>query len=237
MFRYIPEVVGQYNVSFTFGGMTLTSADTAITANIGDIWLSSSATCTFYAQEEPLANFPDSYPMPTEYWTRPIYGENPYWFTISSDWLGTGAPVNSETGYGVISGTGGTSSAIQRYPGDAVGSLTSHVMWTKSLQFGGVVGGDNYETQGDTYFEGSAYNQRFQNPLIVSGRLIYREPVSFTGSNSGDTVCVDLRTGEEIWRSSTMPTLSFVYIPNVQNPNQHGSLPTNVMHKQLCSSL
>jgi hypothetical protein len=210
MFRYTPTIVGQYNVTFEFGGMTLTSADTATQASIGDVYLPSTGNCTFYAQEEPIFNFPDSYPLPTEYWTRPIYGENPGWYTISSNWLGTGSPVNSETGYGVISGTG-MQSGIQRYPGDAVGSKTSHVMWTKSLQSGGVVGGDTFEIEGQTYFEGSAY--------------INREPLNFASGNGGDTVCVDLQTGDEKWRSTTMPSLSFAYVPDVQNPNQHGVFP------------
>jgi hypothetical protein len=226
MFRYTPTIVGQHNVTFTFGGMTLTASEVTspTSASIGDIWLPSTATCTFYAQEEPLSTFPDSYPLPTEYWTRPIYGENPGWYSISSNWLGTGSPVNSETGYGTISGTG-SQSVIQRYPGDAVGSKTSHVMWTKPLQSGGVVGGDDYEVLGQTYFEGSAYINRFQNPIIVAGMLIYREPLNFASAGGGDTVCVDLQTGQENWRSTTMPTISFAYIPDVQNPNQHGVFP------------
>ncbi|MDR1992148.1 MAG: PQQ-like beta-propeller repeat protein [Nitrososphaerota archaeon] len=224
MFRFTPDVEGQYNVTFTFGGMTLTSADTGTTANIGDVYLPSTATCTFYAQAEPIANFPDSYPLPTEYWTRPIYGENPGWFKISSSWLGTGAPVNSKTGYGTISGTGGQS-VIQRYPGDAIGPKTGHVMWTKPMQSGGVVGGDNYDVEGQTFFEGSAYINRFQNPIIVAGMLIYREPLNFASASGGDTVCVDLTTGKENWRSTTMPAISFAYMPDMQNPNQHGVFP------------
>ncbi len=221
MFKYTPTVVGQYNITFTFGGMTLTSADTGSSQSIGDVYLSSTATCTFYATEEQISNFPDSYPLPTEYWSRPIYGENPGWFSISSNWLGTGAPVISATGSGLLTGTT-TQSAIQRYPGDAIGSLTSHVMWTKQVQSGGVVGGETYQTAGDTYFEGSAYINRFQNPIIVAGMLIYKEPLNFASATGGDTVCVDLSTGLEKWRSTTMPAISFAYVPDVQNPNQHG---------------
>jgi hypothetical protein len=224
MFKYTPTIVGQYNVTFKFGGMTLTSADTASAANIGDVYLPSTATCTFYAQDEPLSNYPDSYPLPTEYWTRPIYGENPGWYTISSNWLGTGSPVISATGSGQMTGTS-TQSAIQRYPGDAVGSLTSHIMWTKPLQAGGVVGGNTYEIPGDTYFEGSAYVNRFQNPIIVAGMLVYKDPLSFSSASGGDTVCVDLRTGKEQWRNPTMPAISFAYVADVQNPNQHGVFP------------
>ena len=227
MFSITPTIVGQYNLTFTFGGMTITAADTSTAANIGDIYLPSTATCTFYAQEDPIPTFPSSYDFPTEYWSRPIYGENPGWFKISSNWLGTGSPVNSNTGYGVISGTGGQS-AIQRYPGDAVGSKTGHVMWTKPVQSGGVVGGDNYEIEGQTFFEGSAYINRFQNPIIVAGMLIYKEPLNFASATGGDTVCVDISTGKELWRNPTMPQLSFGCMPDVQNPNQHGVFPPMV---------
>ncbi len=111
------------------------------------------------------------------------------------------------------------------FPGDAVGPLTGHVMWTKPLQSGGVVGGNNFAIQGDTYFEGSAYQQRFTNPIIIDGKLYYTEPVSFSGPNSGPTDCVDLQTGRLIWSRTDVPALSFGYIYDVQDPNQHGVYP------------
>jgi hypothetical protein len=98
-------------------------------------------------------------------------------------------------------------------------------MWTKPLQSGGVVGGNKYLTQGDTYFEGSAYQQRYANPIIVDGKLIYTQPLSFSGPSSGPTVCVDLRTGQQLWSSTAIPLLSFAYIYDVQDPNQHGVFP------------
>ena len=224
MFSIVPEIVGQYNLTFTFGGMTITSSDTSSSSSIGDVYLASTANCTFYAQQEPIPEYPNSYPLPTEYWTRPIYGENPDWFKISSNWLGTGAPVNSNTGYGVISGTN-SRSEIQRYPGDAVGSKTGHVMWTKPLQSGGVVGGETYEVDGQTFFEGSAYVNRFENPIIVAGMLIYKEPLSFSSASGGDTVCVEISSGKELWRNPSIPLLSFGNMRDVQDANQHGVYP------------
>ncbi|MCJ7560977.1 hypothetical protein MUO79_10240, partial [Candidatus Bathyarchaeota archaeon] len=102
-------------------------------------------------------------------------------------------------------------------------------MWTKPIQSGGVVGGNNFAVQGDTYFEGSAYNQRYTNVIIVNGRIYYREPISFQVSffagATGPTKCVDLRTGEVIWSRTDLPSLSFAYIYDVQDPNQHGVYP------------
>ena len=225
-FRFTPDVVGVWNITFKYGGQTQHyPTDTGSTANDGDIYLPSEASCTLTVTEEPATpSFPDSYPLPTEYWTRPIYGENQFWFSIASDWLGIGSPVMSDLSSGTISGIPTGGSFLQKYPGDAVGPLTSHVMWTKPVQEGGVVGGNRFETIGATYMEGSAYNNRLQNPIIVYGRLFYREPLSYSGSG-GDSVCVDLRSGQEIWRRSDLPSISFAYIYDVQSVNQHGTYP------------
>lgn len=225
--QFTPVEVGTYNITFNYGGQTLAigGVDQPVgSANLGDIYLPSSATTTLVVQQDPIATYPDSYPLPTEYWTRPIYGENPYWWAISSNWLGTGSPVNSAVSAGTITGIG-MSSLVQRYPGDAVGSQTSHIMWTKPIQSGGVVGGNNFVTQGDTYFEGSAYSQRYTNPIIVNGHLYYNPPLSFRGSNAGPTTCVDLSTGEVIWQRSDVPAISFAFIWDLQTGNQHGVWP------------
>ena len=98
-------------------------------------------------------------------------------------------------------------------------------MWTKPLQSGGVVGGNNFVIQGDTYFEGSAYNNRYTNPIIIDGKLYYTEPISFGGATRGPTDCVDLRTGKLIWSRTDVPALAFGYIYDVQDINQKGVYP------------
>ena len=93
---------------------------------------------------------------------------------------------------------------------------------------GGVVGGTistQEDLNGNTWFEGSAYNQRYANPIIVAGMLIYNPPVSYTGSNSGPTTCVDLQTGEVLWSRSDVPAISFASIYDVEDPQQHGVYP------------
>jgi hypothetical protein len=178
---------------------------------IGDTYEASSASATLTVQQAPVGIYPPT-PLPTRFWTRPIYGENTNWYTISSNWLGS--PWGTNQGYG------------SDFPGDAIGPQTSHVMWTKPLQSGGVVGGTiNTSILGDTYFEGSAYNNRYDNPIILDGMLYYTEPISFGGATSGPTVCVNLQTGQQVWSSSSIPALSFGYIYDVQDPNQHGVYP------------
>jgi len=221
-YTFTPTMVGTYMLTFDFPGQTITNSNgSPISVAINDTYLPSQATATLTVQQDPITGYPDSYPLPQEYWARPIYGENPGWWTISSNWLGTGQP-----GYGGFTSSfnlGGNGAMF--YPGDAVGPLTSHIMWTKMMQTGGIVGGNNFGIQGNAYFEGSAYNQRYQNPIVINGKIYYNEPISFTGSNAGPLNCVDLRTGQLIWSRSDLPTMSFALIWDHEDPNQHGVFP------------
>jgi len=214
---YTPDQIGTYTFDFEYPGQTYTWDDPTVDFFTGmalpneytnDTYLASSATTTLTVQEDPISVI-HSTPLPTEYWTRPIYGENSEWYSISSNWLGTGSPL-----IGTLN---------NRYVAGAVGSQTSHIMWTTSLQSGGVVGGTPATSvQGNTYFEGTAYLQRYTNPIIVAGKLYYTEPVSYAGTTSGPTVCVDLQTGEVIWSRTDVPVLSFAYIYDYQDMNYHG---------------
>ncbi len=218
-FRFTPLQVGTYKLDFTFPGQAVNSySHDPASAYINDTFLPSSYSSTLTVQQAPIPTTvtPEPPTFPTEYWTRPIYGENTNWWSVSSNWLGSGI-----VGYGSMPGPN-----EQMFPGDAVGPQTSHIMWTKPLQSGGIVGGDKFPIQGNTWFEGSAYNQRFVNPIIVSGKLYYTEPVSFTGTNAGPTDCVDLRTGQLIWSRNDVPAISFAYVYDLEDPQQHGVFPT-----------
>ncbi len=218
-----PDQVGTYRFTFDFPGQVYGANGNGYEKSsiVGDSYSPSSATTTLTVQQEPIPAAKGSTPLPVQYWAHPIYGEGTDWWSISSDWLGTGSPVPA--GY--------TSTTL--YHGDAVGPLTSHVMWTKPLQFGGVVSGNPFVAGGSTpgdggvqgaqYFEGTAYLPRFSNPIIISGYLYYTEVVSFTGPSSGPTDCVDLRTGQVLWSRSDVPALSFGYIYNLWNGEQHGT--------------
>jgi hypothetical protein len=215
-YAFTPNAVGNYTFTFTFPGQLYTFTTPVQESGAGspvgpnqytnDTYLPSSATTTLTVQKTPITAL-SSAPLPTEYWTRPIYGENTNWWTISSNWLGTGSPQLNTN-----------------YVSDAVGSQTGHIMWTKPLQSGGVAGGNEFVIQGDTYYEGSIM-YRFANPIIMDGMLYYTEPVSYNGGSSGPTVCVNLQTGQQIWSSTTIPALSFGYIYDFQGINQHGVYP------------
>ncbi len=229
LYDFTPDTLGTYTLNFTFPGQVYGANGDGYSGSvlIGDYYEPSSATTTLTVQSTPIPNAITSEPLPTNYWTEPIYGENTNWYTLSSNWLGqspsifgAGAPVPAHY----------TTSSI--YHGDAVGPLTSHIMWTKPIMAGGVVGGNLFPSSpGVGYYEGSAYQPRFYNPIIMNGILYYTEAISFTGSNSffsgasGPTVAVDLRTGEVLWSNPNMPEPSFGYIYNVEDPDQHGVFP------------
>jgi outer membrane protein assembly factor BamB len=213
-YAFTPTQTGTYNLYFDFPGQNVTDYPHLPTTDyLNDYFMPSSANTTLTVTEEQISYLPLA-PLPTEYWTRPIYGENTFWFTVASNWLGSGAP-----GYGGMIGPN-----QRQFTDSAIGSQTNHIMWTKEVQPGGVVGDDNFENKGNTYFEGTAYAQRFTNPIIVYGRIYYKEPLSFS-ANGGDTVCVDLRTGEEVWRRSDVPALSFAFIYDLGTPNYRGVYP------------
>jgi hypothetical protein len=212
-YSFTPSQVGTYTLAFSFPGQYVnTTSHLAGSTNENDYYLPSNATTTLTVQEEAIKTV-DLLPLPTEYWTRPIYGENIYWYSISSNWLGTGS-----AGYGT--GAAGCNAP----PGNPIGPETSHVMWTYPLDFGGITGGTIPEA-GSTNFEGSAYNGRFTNTIIMNGYMYYTKPVTFTGLTAGETVCQDLRTGKIIWSSHVIPAISFGYIYDLDNPNQHGVYP------------
>jgi outer membrane protein assembly factor BamB len=203
---YTPNKVGEYTFLFEFPEQVYTWSGNYQ----NDTYLASSATTTLTVQEEPIVTI-YSYPLPAEYWTRPIYGENTDWWSISSNWLGTGSPEFRSFNFAYNVAFSG-----------AVGSQTAHVMWTRPLQTGGVVGDDDLLVPGDTYFEGTAYSMRWGNPIIMAGKLFYKEPLGAWGSQSGPTICVDLRTGELLWSRTDVPNPTFGYIYSYQTMDYHG---------------
>ena len=212
---YTPGQVGDYVLKFDYAGQTYTWG--GIFQN--DTFSPASKTATLTVQDEPIPDPISSYPLPTEYWTRPIEGQNTDWWSISSNWL-SGAY---------------TANYIQK---DGAAPNTPHIMWTKPVQDGGVVGGSiTTALDGDTYYSGQAYNTRTNNPIIMHGRLYYELPYGNSGGGGG-WMCVDLRTGEEIWFDPTMgasggnPEPDFGYLYDLHYENQHGTIGNGMLIAQ-----
>ncbi len=211
---YIPDQAGIYEFVFSYPDQEYTWSG----SYQGDIYLgATSKTVYLTVTEEPLPDPITSYPLPTEYWTRPIEGENTDWWTISSHWLGYTHP-----------------SIVKMYQPDGAAPNSAHIMWTKPIDDGGVLGGSNVGIEGNVFYSGPAYNPRFAAPIIMNGRLFYELPL-MNSNRGGGWMCVDLRTGEEIWYNEKMgvdpnyPSPSFGYFYDAETENQHGVIPAGIL--------
>ena len=234
---YTPTQTGTYKVDFTYTGqvISLNNPQNGLPGSnsvyVGDTWLPSSVTVFFTVQAQPIA-LVEEYPLPTNFWTRPISADNVNWAGLASSWL---RGAHSGGAYNLwVAGSGPTS---------------PHILWTKSIEFGGVVGG-NYPLLGGYtdsdipsagFYSGGSYEGRFTNAMVISGRLYYSETLGHSASGGGYT-CVDLKTGELMWHSDTLnvynnsvPSVnnvavsliaapSFGQIYEYESPNQHGAV-------------
>ena len=211
---FTPTEVGNYTFRLDFSGQVLslynpvTGRAGGASAFVNDTFLPSSATAKLIVQEEPIRE-PANYPLPSEYWTRPIEGQNSNWWTISSNWLGAPQVIDR---------------VVQP---DGIGPNSAHVMWTKPIEAGGVVGGSREGVEGNTFYAGMTYETKFNTPIIMNGRLYYELPRSTAGTGGGYS-CVDLQTGEELfYQNSSRP--SFGQLLDYESPNQHGVLPSGYL--------
>ena len=165
---------------------------------VNDTYLASSATYTLTVQEEPVA-VPPTYPLPTEYWTRPIEAQNTAWVQIASNYLRGGANPD-------------------RIQPNGIAPNSPHILWAKPYADGGIVGG-SYDVD-VSYYSGLSYEGRFGNPIILYGRLYYDTPLS-DSATAGPYTCVDLRTGQTLWTNDAIsPTFGQLYL--YESFNQHG---------------
>ena len=213
---FTPTKVGTYTLTFMYRGQAVTDYDYAPnSAYINDIYLPSSASTTLTVQEEPIPGAVGGYPLPTEYWARPIEGQNTNWYTIGSNYVD---PNTAAYSFGAI-----------RYVPDAVAPSAGHIMWTKPIEFGGIVGGFNTGAENGTgYYTGLSYETRFQTPIIMNGQLYFPLPISGSGTGGGYT-CIDLRTGEQIWRQNYTVNPSFGALVEFDSGNQHGIIPNGYL--------
>jgi len=80
--------VGEYTIKFDYAGQTYTWDDSSLQRQYtGTVFSPASETQSLTVTSDPLPDPITSYPLPEEYWTRPIDGQNPAWYTITSHWL------------------------------------------------------------------------------------------------------------------------------------------------------
>jgi hypothetical protein len=220
--QYIPSMVGTYTFQMSFPGQFLNSTDGYGILHTKNFEPSTSPIVELTVQEQPIESKPEI-PPPTNYWERPISAENYDWWQVSGNWLG------GELGVGTVWGSYNASRRL--FNPYTTAPNTAHIVWTRPVAFGGIVGGDFGNM---AYYEGMMYEMKFQPPIIMNGRLYYNTP----DAPRYGFYCVDLRTGEEIWwHNSTgesvigdlagliYPGITIGQLYNYDSPNQHGVIP------------
>ncbi len=220
---YTPTAAGTYMFTFNYAGQnyTFTAAQGGTTTYDGDYFTPATRSTNLTVQQEPVSSPVASNPLPTAYWTYPIYGENNYWFTVASNWLAQPYILNAGDSY-----DGGQ----QAY---GSGPSSAHIMWTSPDGYGGVLGGNDTAVPGVAYYTGLSYNPRFNNPIIMNGVLYYAQMYGNSGTG-GPYVAINLETGAQIWSINTTATgvslvPSFGYEYDLECPNQYGALPNGLL--------
>jgi outer membrane protein assembly factor BamB len=211
---FTPDQEGTYTFDFSFPEQVLTLYNPQNglpgrdSANINDTYLASSASTTLTVQQEVIPN-PRVYPLPTEYWTRPIEGQNTEWYALGSHWLGG-------------SHLGGYNDLWQR---DGIAPNSPHIMWTRPIEFGGVVGGTTGVDE-TGFYSGGAYEGRMTSAMVISGKLYFQQPLNHANGQTApgsEYICLDLRTGEKEWSSTDIAGSTIKgQLFNYESMNQHG---------------
>ena len=227
---YTPDQLGDYKFNIMFQKMQYLWNSTSGGGDnnyYGTWFLASNYTLTVHVQQEPVAinGLPIIESMPTEYWTRPVEGQNDQWHTVASNWLSASADRDNGGGE-------------NRYQEDGIAPNSPHILWTRPTEDNGIVGGNNLgrTDSGNAFNAGSQYQPRWTNQVIMYGRLYY-SPNALSSGSSSYMDCVDLRTGELIYEvntgasqantgglgvSTTANMFQFGYYYSQDDPNEHG---------------
>ncbi len=223
---FTPTELGNYSFVFSFPGQTLAGNNpppsgfsSTIKVMIGDYYEpSTSRVATLVVQQQPIAAYPTA-PLPTTYWQNPVYGENINWYTIDGNWLGLhSVGFTMDTGEYNISGN---------YNPYTTAPLSSHILWTTPLAFGGIIGGaygnPPGSEYGSSYYSTSQYEPKFGG-IVING-VLYFQLTPGSAANAAGWEALNIRTGQQIWfKNSTTPLLCGQVLEFI-SPNQFGGIP------------
>jgi outer membrane protein assembly factor BamB len=211
--NYIPNQVGVYKFQTHFPAQNITGFDFATFSIVNKGYAASDSPITeLVVQEEAIPYFP-GFPLPTEYWTRPINGQFWEWAPLTGNWLW---PTGSYT----------MPPVIKYHEGNSEAPETAHILWTKVYAQGGITGIDLPSQRGYADYEmGDAYVGKFLNSVVIDGVLYYNRYQETGGSAvTQEVVAVNLKTGEEVWvKNWNNARLEFGQVYNFQSFNYYGA--------------
>ncbi len=223
---FTPDQVGTYTFKFSFPGQHVVGVGAIIPILVDSYYAASSFTTTLTVQQQPATTTPQS-PLPSGYWQRPINSQNQQWASISGNWLSLTSGAMG----------GGSYDINGNFNPYSTGPNSAHIVWTKPLMIGGLIGGEFGDTTTSNYYTRRVYETALNPPIILNGILYYNAPMA---PHEG-FYAVDLRTGQTLWwQNSTgepfnsMPALvgrwGFAGVTNGQvynylSPNQEGGIP------------
>ncbi len=217
---FTPSANGIYTFVFNFHGQTIAGANpnpitgTSNPIYIGDYYApSTSDAVTLVVQQDKVQSYPST-PLPEGYWARPIFAMNTEWYSISGNWLGLIGVSFGSTG---VYGTNGNFNPYTTAPD------TAHIVWTKSIAPGGLIGGEFGNSEMSSNFMSTSQQEPKFQPIIMNGVLYY---TLYPGSISQPQgwVAVDIRTGETLWTKDTTSVLRCGQILDYTSPTQYGAI-------------
>jgi hypothetical protein len=210
--EFTPTEVGNYTVQGFYPGQTIrvSNVDYNILATESEIE-------HFTVQEEPIPGFP-YVPLPTEYWTRPIYSTNFGWAQLGGNWWGLYKPSFTDTG--------GYDAEGNNFNPYSLAPNTAHIMWVKPMALGGQPGLPISGDQESQYTSTSILYRQFE-PVILNGVIYYKRytntPTTESSAETPGWEALDLRTGKSLWIKETKDTLDFGFLMQFHTIQEYGT--------------
>ena len=211
---YTPTTTGTYKFQANFADVTVnmpTYSSFGAPPGIYTYQASQSTVQKLNVTMTQVLPWPET-PLPTGYWQTPVTAENHDWYSLVGNWVSSGIY------------NGGSPTTNQ-------GPTSSHILWTKSLSFGGLSGG-TYEgsqlragnTYGLNYYTGLLYENKLAE-WIINGYMIYdiNPPGSMFVTGAPGVNCINLRTGALVWQNLTMPQITCAQVYTIDAGLMSGS--------------
>jgi hypothetical protein len=221
---WVFEQVGDWTITFDYPGEyfapgryidgELTTATTGGTVYADGVTIkpASARVLTVHVQSDIVPSWPES-PLPTDYWTRPINEVNREWWPIIGGypWFG---PAKSSAEWNMLyPNTNPTYNSAYGFVPWVAGPESAHVVWTRTFQMAGLMGGDLGGASSVFMDSLTAHSsvvtdwQPLTSALILMGRVYHTVVKPATNGPGMQTYweCYDMQTGVVYWERPLYP--------------------------------